>query len=190
MKPIAQTITSTYFPELPHIAAIESFQFQYFDHPIPVARAEDGHLYAVLEAICQVFGLEEIREAQRILRHSVLRPMLAQATLGGLSGILVLRVSSLATWLLNLPPEEVPGLRDREELELFQRSAAQALEEAFIEGRLSNWPLLAELLPYDAPQVKAYKEALAVLGIAREHLLAAASSATFFRQYPRQSVPC
>jgi len=189
MKPIAQTITSTFFPSLPHIVVIDAFQFHYFDHPVPVARAEDGHLYAVLDAVCQVFGLEEIREAQRILRHSVLRTMLAQATLGGLSGVLVLRVSSLATWLLNLPPEEVPHPRDRDELKTYQRSAAQALEEAFIAGRLSNWPLLADLLPYDAPQVHAYKEAVVALGHAREHLLSVGQSPAFFHQYATD-YPC
>jgi hypothetical protein len=173
------------FADLPIITVATEYQYHYFDHPVPIAFTPDDRVYALLSALCRVYNLDEKREAKRILQHGVLRTMLAKATLGGVSEAIVLRISCLGTWLLNLPPKELKNPSHREELAIYQRNAAQVLEEAFAEGRLAYRPFISDLLFYDSPEVKLYKEALIALALAKENLLSAANSDSFVHQSAR-----
>lgn len=173
----------TIYPDLPSIQSIAEYEihlFAYF-HTVPVFQGHDGFLYAALNTMCQIFGLNEQEEISRIQQHTILKTQLSIIKTASQPNEICLRLGYIGSWLLNLPIEAVEKTRDRDELVIFQQNAAQILEEAFCDGRLTEWPLIANLLEQDSPAVDAYKKAVAMLGLARDQLVLDAKSKNILR---------
>jgi hypothetical protein len=82
----------------------------------------------------------------------------------------LLRVDLVPLWLTGISLEAVKD-EIRPKLERYQREAAQVLWEAFQEGRLTADPAFSELLTADTPAVRAYKNALAIVELARNQVI-------------------
>lgn len=168
----------TSYPDLPSIQPVAEYEihlFAYF-HTVPVYQGQDDFLYAALKTMCHIFGLDEQDEISRIQQHTILKTQLVIMETDKELKQICLRLGFIGTWLLNLPIEIVEKTKDKNELTIFQQNAAQILEEAFCEGRLTEWPLIANLLEHDSPAVAAYKKAVAMLGLARDQLVLDAKS--------------
>jgi hypothetical protein len=145
----------------------------YGDELIAV-KAADGHIYVSIRHLCKALGLAQRGQVMRIQRQ----PILAEGYKGGIMMITpggpqptgVLRVDLVPLWLAGVDTKRV-----REEikakLEQYQREAAQVLWEAFQEGRLTADPAFSELLTADTPAVRAYKNALAIVELARNQVI-------------------
>ena len=168
---------------IPQIQVEAEYEFEFFEHSIHVVKSTNGNLYVPLISLCKIFSLNELKESQRIKRHSLLHTKMVQASVVGLPKLRCLQLGFIATWLLNLPLDSVEDQEDCAELTLFQKNASQILEEAFCAGRLTNEALLADLLEYDSLLGKVYKESLAVLGLARQQLLTEGDSEIFYQQH-------
>jgi hypothetical protein len=175
--------------ELPQIEVVAEYELRYFNKPVLVVKAKNNHLYAILLSLCAIFGLNEIIETERIQTHTVLQKMLAKTSICGLPNLRCLRVDYIATWLLNIPLENLSNPTEKKELATFQQNAAQVLEEAYRAGRLTEPLLITELLEYDSDVGNAYREALAVLGLAREQLLWEGKSNIIYHQSPKSTEP-
>ena len=160
--------------ELPYVFITHEYEIHKFSYarPLPVFQGMDGYVYATLNSLCHIFGLDQEKELDRIQKHVILQTKLVKSTIRGETHRYCLRLGFIGTWLLNLPIDAVEQEKDREELIQFQINAAHVLEEAFCEGRLTEWPFISELLEeVDDPMVQAYKEAVAVMGLARDQLI-------------------
>jgi len=138
---------------------------------ILVVLNQDGFLYAPLNALCQTFGLNEKDELVRIEQNPFLMIHVGRRSINSELNELYMRVGFVGIWLLSYPINNVKNEKVQSGLIHFQENTAQFLEEAITEGRLTEWPFLTELLKGNGPMIDAYKEAVAVLGIAREQLL-------------------
>lgn len=163
----------TTIQDLPIIRPIAEYEIHLFTHiqTLPVLQGDNGFLYTALASLCQVFGLIEDEEVIRIQQHTVLKSKLVKAYINNKSDQLCLRIGFIGTWLVNLPIDAVEDEGDKEDLITFQQNAAQVLEEAFCAGRLTEWPLIAGLLEEDEPTVIAYKDAVAIMSLARDQLV-------------------
>lgn len=157
---------------LPILVSTKSLTFIDLEIPIPAIQAEhDGHLYASLPALCQVFGLNEQEEAARIQQHQALKTQLSVIIIINDPQNLCLRLGFIGLWLLTLPIDIPKETKAKQELISFQENAAQILEELFCEGRLTEWPLIADLLKNDDSATQSYKKAVAMMGLARDQLI-------------------
>jgi len=160
------------FTGFPQLTSCKSFVFSQFDTPIPVIQDEqDGHLYASLPALCAVFDLDVAQQVEQLSNHPLLKAGLGQTFLSEKHPVMMLRVGFMALWLTHLQLDDVPFIREREEIEQFQREAAQVLEEAFCSGRLTQIPSVNQLIEQNSPLATLYKEAISVLALIREQLL-------------------
>ena len=137
-------MSSTDFPQL---ISIKSLSFNQFSPPVPAIQAEhDGYLYASLSALCTVFNLDMEQQLKQLRKHHLLSSGLGQITLSDKQPTIMLRVGYMAMWLTHLRLDDLPFIREREEIMQFQREATQILEEAFYEGRLTQVPLITHLI--------------------------------------------
>lgn len=174
---------------IPQIQVVGEYEFDFFGTSIWLVKSEESQLYAALISLCNIFGLNELKETARIKQHSILKTKLVKAPVRGIPSLRCLSVGSIATWLLNLSIEAIPDEEGQKDLASFQMNASQILEEAFCAGQLMNEGLLAELLEFDSPYRKIYRESLAVTCLARQHLMGEAKSDVFFHQYSKIEKP-
>ena len=167
------------------IKVIDEFDFHYFDKPIPVVKASNGALYGQLSSLCALFSLKEAIEIERLQHHTILNKTLVKVSTDDVQDRIFMRLSHMATWLLTIPLQDLPHEKDQIELAFFQENASQYLEEAMYAGKLTDEPLLSELLEYNSPFGMAFQEALSVLGLAREQLIKEGNSTTFRIQYKK-----
>ena len=158
--------------DFPQLIGVKSLSFNQFPPPVPAIQAEhDGYLYASLPALCAVFSLDMQQQLEQLHKHYLLNNGLGQITLSDEQPTIMLRVGYMAIWLTHLHLDDLPFIREREEIEQFQREAAQILEEAFYEGRLTQAPFITHLIEGDTIMATIYKEAIAILALTRERLL-------------------
>ena len=91
-------------------------------------------------------------------------------TPGGRQAVGMLRVDLIPLWLSGISTNSVKE-EIRDKLKQFQREAAKVLWEAFQDRRLVADPSFDELLSTDSEAVQAYKMALAVVKLARNHVI-------------------
>ena len=92
------------------------------------------------------------------------------ATIKGQRDTNVLRVDLVPLWLTGISTNAVND-DIRAKLENFQNEAAKVLWEAFQSGRLTATPSFDDLLKKSSPAVSAYKQALAIVALARNQVL-------------------
>jgi hypothetical protein len=136
-------------------------------------RANDGQVYVSVRHICDILGIDDNAQRQRLRRHDILNDGIGVCNLqtpGGLQATYVLRVDLLPLWLTGIRAKSVREAMQPKLMRL-QREAAKALWEAFQEGRLTSDPTFEALLEQNTPDVQAYKTALAVTNLARQQIL-------------------
>jgi hypothetical protein len=152
---------------------VDQREVEFYGDELTALRAEDGRVYAGLAQMCAALGLDPQAQRRRIGRHAVLARGLGVANLatpGGQQDAYVLRADLVPLWLSGVRASAVRE-EIRPKLERFQEEAATVLWEAFEEGRLTSSPSLSDLLESSSPAVRAYREALAIVQLARNHLL-------------------
>ncbi|MCI0731524.1 MAG: ORF6C domain-containing protein [Chloroflexi bacterium] len=151
----------------------------YGDELIAV-KADDEHIYVSVRHMCQALGLSRQAQVRRIKRQeilaegfkggAILAPPSPEGRGGGEQQAGLLRVDLVPLWLTGISLEAVKE-EIRPKLERYQREAARVLWEAFQEGRLTADPAFSELLKADTPAVRAYKNALAIVELARNQVI-------------------
>jgi hypothetical protein len=124
--------------------------------------------------MCNALGLKPQPQRNRVSRHKVLKEGIIQLnnlmTAGGLQPGYVLRVDMVPMWLSGVQVSSVKEeLQDK--LYNLQLNATKILWEAFQTGELTLEEDFGVLLDQDTPAVDAYKTALALVKLARNHVL-------------------
>jgi hypothetical protein len=155
------------------LLTIEQKAIDFYEDELVAIRAADGQIYVSVRHMVDALGLDPTGQIRRIRRHAVLEKGLFRGTMATPGG------PQQANWLrVDLVPLYITGLNARsvkEELqpkiERFQDEAARVLWEAFQGGRLTSTPSFDDLLQKDTPAVMAYKNALAIVEMARAQIL-------------------
>lgn len=157
---------------------IQHFEFYVASRQI-TAIFDGGKWYLPFQQVCLLLGLNP----QEQLDLFELYPALKTGDQGDQIKIASefgrVRLDILAYWLTILSPHHIsdPALRDA--IASFQAEAVFALQEAFMTGRLTDWPTLSAILERDTPLTRIYREALNVISAVRQQLLQRASSQNF-----------
>lgn len=154
---------------------IQQKEVYFYEDELTAVQATDGNIYAGLNEMCQVLGIDTQGQRQRIGRHTVLREGLGVCKLHtpqGMQNSNVLRVDLVPLWLSGIRTAAV-NEDVRPKLERFQLEAAKVLWEAFQEGRLTADPEFNALVESAAnPEtIQAYQIAQAVMKLARQQIL-------------------
>lgn len=161
------------------IKTVEQKTVMFYDDELIAVRAEDGQIYVSLRHLCESIGIARQPQVRRINDHHVLSKGYTGGTImippgksggGGRQQAGVLRVDLVPLWLSGIDTKRVKE-DVREKLEKYQEEVARVLWEAFQEGRLTATPSFDELLQKDSPAVNAYKQALAIVELARNQIL-------------------
>jgi hypothetical protein len=155
------------------LTTIEQKEVVFYEDELIAIRADDGHIYVSVRHLSDALGLNPTGQIRRIRRQSILDKACYKGFITTPGG------RQPANWLrVDLVPLFVTGLNTnsvrediRPKLERFQEEAAKVLWEAFQQGRLTSSLSFDELLNKDTPAVKAYKQALAILELARGQVL-------------------
>lgn len=155
------------------LQTIEQRAITFYDDELIAIRATDGQIYVSVRHMADALGLDPTGQIRRIRRHNVLDRGLFKGHIDTPGG------PQQANWLrVDLVPLYITGLNTRSvkdevrpKLERFQDEAAKVLWEAFQDGRLTATPAFDELLQKDTPAVMAYKNALAIVDLARAQIL-------------------
>ena len=151
----------------------------FYDDELIAIKAEDGQIYVSLRHLCESIGVTRQPQVRRIREHHVLSKGYTGGTImippgkrggGGRQQAGVLRVDLVPLWLSGIDTKRVKE-SVREKLEKYQEEVAKVLWEAFQEGRLTATPAFDDLLQKDSPAVNAYKQALAIVELARNQVL-------------------
>lgn len=157
------------------IQIVEQKTVVFYQSDLIAARAEDGRVYVVISSVCNSLGLNPNSQRRRIQQHDVLSSGYVSGpveTAGGEQSMGMIRVDYVPLWLTTLRVASVsPEHQDK--LRHFQKEAAQALWEAFQEGRLTSDPGLEELLAggQQSEAVEAYKMLQALVKLARNQIV-------------------
>lgn len=157
------------------LEVIQQKEVRFYEDALTAVQTDDGNIYASLNEMCQLLGIDTQGQRQRIGRHTILNDGLRVCKLHtpqGLQSMNVLRVDLVPLWLSGVRTAAV-NEDIRPKLERLQREAAKVLWEAFQEGRLTTTPDFDELLETAANSdtVQAYQIAQAVMKLARQQLL-------------------
>lgn len=157
------------------LQVVEQREVDFYGDELTAVRANDGQVYVSLKSLCEALGLTTAPQTRRIKRSKVLakgyKGITILVTPGGHQQAGVLRVDLVPLFLtgisINAVKEDV-----QPKLERFQDEAAKVLWEAFQEGRLTADSDFDELLAAaSSDAVQAYQMALAIVKLARSHLL-------------------
>jgi hypothetical protein len=151
----------------------------FYDDELVAIRADDGQVYVSLRHLCDSLGITRQPQVRRIKENHVLAKGYAGGIImvppgerggGGRQQAGVLRVDLVPLWLSGIDTKRVKD-DIRKKLEKYQEEVAKVLWEAFQEGRLTATPSFDDLLKKDSPAVSAYKQALAIVELARNQIL-------------------
>lgn len=163
------------------IKVVEQKTVFFYDDELIAVRGSDGQIYVSLRHLCDSLGIDRPSQVRRIGRNEVLAEGYAGGAImtppaktggGGLQKAGLLRVDLVPLWLSGLQAKSVKEAI-RPKVRQYQREAAKVLWEAFQDGRLSMDSGFSDLLKRDTPEVVAYRNALAVVQMARRQLLMA-----------------
>ena len=161
------------------LKTIEQKTVMFYDDELIAIRADDGQVYVSLRHLCDSIGVARQPQVRRIRDHHVLSKGYSGGTImippgkrggGGRQQAGLLRVDLVPLWLSGIDTKRVKNVI-REKLEKYQEEVAKVLWEAFQEGRLTSTPSFDDLLQKDSPAVNAYKQALAIVELARNQVL-------------------
>lgn len=162
------------------LKTIEQKTVTLYEDDLIAIRADDGQIYVSVRHMCDSLGLSRQAQVRRIKRQEILEegykggaiiaPPSDDGRGGGRQQAGLLRVDLVPLWLsgvsINSVKEEI-----QPKLKSFQKEAAKVLWEAFQAGRLTATPSFDELLKKDSLAVSAYKQALAIVDLARSQIM-------------------
>lgn len=161
------------------LVTVEQKTVTFYDDELIAIKADDGQIYVSLRHLCESIGVARQPQVRRIRDHHVLSKGYTGGTImippgdrggGGRQQAGLLRVDLVPLWLSGIDTKRVKeGIREK--LEKYQEEVAKVLWEAFQEGRLTATPSFDDLLQKDSPAVNAYKQALAIVELARNQIL-------------------
>lgn len=161
------------------LKTVEQKTVLFYDDELIAVRGDDGQVYVSLRHLCDSIGVARQPQVRRIQENHVLAKGYTGGTItippgkrggGGRQQAGLLRVDLVPLWLSGIDTKRVKeGVRAK--LEKYQEEVAKVLWEAFQEGRLTATPAFDDLLQKDSPAVKAYKQALAIVELARNQVL-------------------
>lgn len=136
-------------------------------------KATDGQIYVSVRHLCEALGLERRSQIRRIERQHILDKGCRRGAImtphRGRQEAVVLRVDLVPLWLAGVETNKVKE-EIREKLERYQEEVAKILWDAFQEGVLNSEQPFSELLKEDTPAVRAYRNALAIVELARNQV--------------------
>lgn len=155
------------------LTTVEQKEVTFYEDELVAIRADDGHIYVSVRHLSDALGLNPTGQIRRIRRQ----PILDNGSYKGY--IFTSGGQQTANWLrVDLVPLFITGLNTnsvrediRPKLERFQEEAAKVLWEAFQQGRLTSSVAFEDLLDKDTPAVMAYKQAMAIMELARSQIL-------------------
>ncbi len=155
------------------LTTVEQKEVSFYEDELVAIRADDGHIYVSVRHLSDALGLNPTGQIRRIRRQAILDKACYKGYISTPGG------PQAANWLrVDLVPLFITGLNTnsvrediRPKLERFQEEGAKVLWEAFQQGRLTSSVSFDELLSKDTPAVKAYKQAMAILELARSQVM-------------------
>lgn len=145
----------------------------FYGDELLAVKATDGQIYVSVRHLCDALGLERRSQFRRIERQHILAKGCRRGAImtphRGRQEAVVLRVDLVPLWLAGVETNKVKE-EIREKLEHYQEEVAQILWDAFREGILNSDPPFHELLKEDTPAVKAYRNALTIVELARNQV--------------------
>lgn len=136
-------------------------------------KATDGQIYVSVRHLCEALGLERRSQVRRIERQHILAKGCRRGAImtlhRGRQEAVVLRVDLVPLWLAGVETNKVKE-EIRGKLERYQEEVAKILWDAFQEGVLNSEQPFSELLKEDTPAVRAYRNALAIVELARNQV--------------------
>lgn len=170
-----------------YLTTVEQKEVIFYEDELVAIRADDGHIYVSVRHLSDALGLNPTGQIRRIKRQAILDRACHKGyiiTPGGPQSANWLRVDLVPIFITGLNTNSV---REdiRQKLQRFQEEAAKVLWEAFQQGRLTSPLAFDELLDKDTPAVKAYKQALAILELARGQVLLEAKLDNFGERLER-----
>ena len=156
------------------LKTVEQKTVVFYDDELIAIRADDGHVYVSIRHLCDSIGVARQGQVRRIRENHVLSEGYERGNImlphRGRQQAGMLRVDLVPMWLSGIDTKRVKeNIRDK--LEKYQKEVAKVLWEAFQEGRLTSTPSFDDLLEKDSPAVNAYKQALAIVELARNQVL-------------------
>ena len=158
---------------------VEQKEVDFYGDGLTAVRASDGEIYVSIRHMCDALDLNVQAQTRRIKRHTIMADgfMVAKmATIKGDRPANWIRVDLVPLWLAGLSTKSVTDESLRERLERYQRKAANVLWRAFREGSLTtnsdgNTDFETQLKTADPNAVEAYNTALAIMKLAKSHIM-------------------
>lgn len=145
-----------------------------YDDEMLAVQADDSQIYVSINHLCDALGIAPQMQRRRIREHEILGEGYAMGTVltqGGEQQAAMLRADLVPLWLVGI---QVKSVREeiRPKLKLFIQRAAEILNEAFQEGRLTADSYFDDLLASsESEAVEAYRMLQAMVKLARNQIL-------------------
>lgn len=158
------------------LTIIEQHEVRFYDDEILVVRADDGTVYVPVRPICERLGIDWSGQRQRIMRDAVLSKYFVGVTPTksgrGNPNMKALPLEYLNGWLFGINASRV-NEDVRGQVIRYQEDCYKVLYEALGRNLVTAAPdpRIDELLAGDDPTAIAYRQALAIVNMAREQII-------------------
>jgi len=162
------------------LTVIEQREITFYDDQVIAVKVEDEKIYVPIRPICDLIGVDSASQRQRIDRDLVLSEVVklcdvvttSQGQTPQRRTMTALPLDYLNGWLFGINAKRV-NENVRPKLLQYQRDCYQVLYEAFGRNEVTAAPdpSIDELLADDDPTAIAYRQALAIVNMAREQVL-------------------
>lgn len=158
------------------IAVVQQHEVAFYGDRVIAVQAEDGTVYIPLRPICDLMNLNWAGQFERLKRDEVLSEEIAVirvtrttdgATATQTNNMTCLPLDMLNGWLFGINARRVKEAV-RPKLLQYQRECYRVLADAFLHDRVTARPD-DELMTSDSPAAVAYRNAIAVANLARQH---------------------
>ena len=155
---------------------IETKQVMFYEDELTAVKGEDGTIYVPMRQICDRLGINWSSQAKRIRRDPVLseeiQSVVIMTTHRGKQETLCLPLTYMHGWLFGLTASRVKK-ELQEQLIKYQRDCYRILSEAFVENKVTARidEEFEDLLQSDKPSAIAYRNALAIVNLARQQVI-------------------
>lgn len=165
------------------LIVVEQREISFYDDQVRAVKVEDGTVYVPVRPICEFLGVNWAGQRQRIQRDAVLSRVVmsvgvthsdipSDSRRPHTSEMLAIPLDFLNGWLFGINASRVKE-EVREKLIQYQFECYRVLYEAFGRNLVTAAPdpRIDELLAGDDPTAIAYRQALAIVNMAREQII-------------------